>query len=137
MKRKYGEGSLRMGTAVELSEDIYCITYLSMLRADYISLYLDIETGMVIPISKRPELKLKLQEKQEKAIADLKVKNMGGDSEPKNFLDPSKMSLASMGGQLLGGLKKGTNLVAGELVNNLKDLNEYSKPFTDDALEML
>jgi len=42
-----------------------------------------------------------------------------------------------MGGQLYGGLKKGTNLVAGELVTNLKDLNEYSKPFTDDAFEML
>jgi hypothetical protein len=49
MARKYGEGSLRMGTAVELSEDIYCITYLSMLRADYISLYLDVETGQPIP----------------------------------------------------------------------------------------
>jgi hypothetical protein len=47
------------------------------------------------------------------------------------------MSLGMMGGQLYGGLKKGTNLVAGELVTNLKDLNEYAKPLASDALEML
>lgn len=41
-QRKYGEGSLRMGTAVELTEDIYCITYLSMLRADHIAIFLNI-----------------------------------------------------------------------------------------------
>ena len=63
MKRKYGEVSLRMGSPVELSEDIYCITYLSMLRADHISLYIDIATGMVIPANQRPALKAKLREK--------------------------------------------------------------------------
>ena len=53
------------------------------------------------------------------------------------MVDTKRMSLGTLGGQFYGGLKKGTNLVSGELVTNLKDLNEYAKPLTSDALEML
>jgi len=74
--RRYGEGSLRIGSGVELSEDIYCITYLSMLRADHISVYLNIETGQLTEQHERDGIRAIIAEKRAKEVADSKVASM-------------------------------------------------------------
>ena len=62
-KRRYGEGALRMNSGVELTEDIYCIAYLSMLKADHISIFLDIETGHVNTEKEKQAIRKQLLEK--------------------------------------------------------------------------
>ena len=56
-KRRYGEGSLRIGSSVGLSEDIYCITYLSMMNADHISVFINIETGVPNEVEEREAIR--------------------------------------------------------------------------------
>jgi hypothetical protein len=73
-------------------------------------------------------------EKRDQEIADLKVFT----SEPEKFsMDPSRMTLSSMGGSLYGGIKKGSSLVAGEMMTGLKEVNDMAKPFTSMPLKLL
>lgn len=44
-KRAYGEGEIRIGKALYLSEDIYSMGFMSQLRDDVMTKYLDIQTG--------------------------------------------------------------------------------------------
>jgi hypothetical protein len=43
--RKMGEGNLRIGTSLNLVEDIYCMTFLCYLRTDIMERFIYFETG--------------------------------------------------------------------------------------------
>lgn len=47
-KRRYGEGKLRIGQPVTLSEDIFSMAFISMLKDEYISLFVDVETSELV-----------------------------------------------------------------------------------------
>lgn len=47
-KRAYGEGEIRIGRALYLSEDIYSMGFMSQIRDDVMTKYLDIQTGKLI-----------------------------------------------------------------------------------------
>ncbi len=47
-KRAYGEGEIRIGKALYLSEDIYSMGFMSQLRDDVMTKYLDIQTGKLL-----------------------------------------------------------------------------------------
>jgi len=44
-RRKYGEGEIRLGFPIELSPDIYCLAFVSMLKNEYIADFMDVLTG--------------------------------------------------------------------------------------------
>lgn len=46
--RTYGEGEIRIGTAIYLCDDIYSIGFISQLRDDIMQKYLNILTGKLI-----------------------------------------------------------------------------------------
>jgi uncharacterized membrane-anchored protein len=48
MLRPLGNGRLRVGTPIELRDDIYCMAFLSQLRPDIITRYIDLRTGETI-----------------------------------------------------------------------------------------
>ena len=47
-KRAYGEGEIRISKALFLSEDIYSMGFMSQIRDDIMTKYLDIQTGKLI-----------------------------------------------------------------------------------------
>lgn len=50
MKRKriYGEGEIRIGKSLYLSEDIYSMGFMAQIRDDIMTKYLNIQTGKLI-----------------------------------------------------------------------------------------
>ena len=44
----FGEGALRIGTSIEMQEDIYSLTFLSQLRTDIITRTIYFATGELI-----------------------------------------------------------------------------------------
>ena len=46
--RKMGEGRIRIGCSIELSEEIYTLCMVSQLKLDIIKEYLDVLSGQVV-----------------------------------------------------------------------------------------
>ena len=44
-KRRHGEGLCRIGTPVQISEDIYTLSFLSQLKEKVIAMYVDVKSG--------------------------------------------------------------------------------------------
>jgi len=44
-RRKYGEGEMRLGFPIEINQDIYCLAYVSMLKYEHITNFIDVLTG--------------------------------------------------------------------------------------------
>lgn len=57
-KRAYGEGEIRIGRALFLSEDIYSMGFMSQIRDDVMTKYLDIQTGKLLETEEEVEHKL-------------------------------------------------------------------------------
>jgi hypothetical protein len=57
-KRAYGEGEIRIGKALYLSEDIYSMGFMSQLRDDVMTKYLDIQTGKLLETEEEVEHRL-------------------------------------------------------------------------------
>jgi hypothetical protein len=47
---------LRIGQPLGLSEDIYCMAYISMLKSEHITLFMDIETGAFVGEERRQKI---------------------------------------------------------------------------------
>jgi hypothetical protein len=57
-KRAYGEGEIRIGKALFLSEDIYSMGFMSQIRDDVMTKYLDIQSGKLIETEDEVEHRL-------------------------------------------------------------------------------
>lgn len=57
-KRAYGEGEIRIGKALYLSEDIYSMGFMSQIRDDVMTKYLDIQSGKLIETDEEVEHRL-------------------------------------------------------------------------------
>ena len=57
-KRAYGEGEIRIGKALYLSEDIYSMGFMSQIRDDVMTKYLNIQTGKLIETEEEVEHRL-------------------------------------------------------------------------------
>ena len=57
-KRAYGEGEIRISKALFLSEDIYSMGFMSQIRDDVMTKYLDIQTGKLIENEEEVEHRL-------------------------------------------------------------------------------
>jgi len=57
-KRAYGEGEIRISKALFLSEDIYSMGFMSQIRDDIMTKYLDIQTGKLIENEEEVEHRL-------------------------------------------------------------------------------
>jgi len=57
-KRAYGEGEIRISKALYLSEDIYSMGFMSQIRDDIMTKYLDIQTGKLIENEEEVEHRL-------------------------------------------------------------------------------
>ena len=55
-KRKYGEGLVRLGSSLDLDEDVYSLAYIVMMTDKYISMWFDIETGKLLEEDERNNL---------------------------------------------------------------------------------
>jgi hypothetical protein len=51
--RHYGDGLVRIGTSVNYVTDVANLTYLSLLKDEYIGKFIDVETGDFIPESEQ------------------------------------------------------------------------------------
>jgi hypothetical protein len=47
-KRVYGEGEIRIGTNLDIGEDMWCLTYATMLKDEIIMNTINVETGDLI-----------------------------------------------------------------------------------------
>lgn len=59
--RRYGEGDLRIGTTVDLAQDINGLTYIMMMKDGLLMIYADPETGELIPDEEQEQLFAVLQ----------------------------------------------------------------------------
>jgi len=57
-KRAYGEGEIRISKALYLSEDIYSMGFMSQIRDDVMTKYLNIQTGKLIMTEEEVEHRL-------------------------------------------------------------------------------
>jgi hypothetical protein len=72
----FGEGALRIGTSIEMQEDIYSLTFLSQLRTDIITRTIYFATGELIS-----EKKARLAKKAEQREQRLKLKGSIQDED--------------------------------------------------------
>lgn len=74
--RAYGAGNVRIGTRLEMGEDIYSLSFVSMLSDDCITPYFDVITGELINLGdsdSEEEEKPHAEEKSPLALLKQKV----------------------------------------------------------------
>jgi hypothetical protein len=55
-KRRYGEGPIRINKKIDLSEDIAGLTFVCMMNDTHLAMYVDFETGDIIPEEERASI---------------------------------------------------------------------------------
>ena len=69
-ERGYGNGDLRIGSPIDLDDDIYCLSYIVQMKNSHLVKFLDFDTGVIFEAEEREKL-LALDVNSSKFLANL------------------------------------------------------------------